>query len=202
MDYFSFIPFELIELIISYLNDSELVSFFEVYDVKDFINWTNVYTLHFLQFKSVGYGEYFTFLSVERLKGELKLKETVEELINLEKLDLRSSGIEKIPKEIGELVKLKELNLFDNQITEIPPEIGKLINLKELNLSFNKIKEIPKEIGHLINLKELYLYNNQIINFPEEIGNLTNLKILDLDNNKFPIPSEIGNLLPNTLIYY
>ena len=204
MEYILFVPSELIELIIPYLNDSELISFLEVYDVKNFINWTTVYSLHFLQVKNVDYKEYKTFLSIEKLKEKLNLRWSLEELINLKELFLSNSQIEEIPKEIGELINLRELKLNKNEIKEIPSEIGKLINLKYLYLHNNKIVDVPKEIGELINLRELNLSSNQITEIPPEIGKLTNLKYLYLHNNKIvDVPKGLGNLtnLYNLTIY-
>ena len=209
MYYFSFIPIELIELIIPYLDTEGLSSFLDSYDVKDLINWTIVYNLHFLQFKNVGYGEYKMFLSIEQLKQKLKLKESVEEIYNLKELDLANNKITEIPKEIGMLINLEELELSYNKITKIPDTMGKLINLQYLSLFGNKIVDLPETFGNLINLQVLNLRNNEIIKIPKSVGNLRNLEYLYLQNNKISITVEkltneemtkLKLLLPHTKI--
>ena len=199
MDYISFIPIELIELIIPYLDNDGLVSFLKYHDVKNFINWTTVYTLHFNKIRNVNYGLYFSFLSIEMLRCKFNLKENVEEIYNLKVLDLTRGLIKEIPPEIEQLINLEGLHLNHNEIIKISKEIGKLTNLQYLDLSYNKIKDIPETVGNLTNLKELHLDNNQIKGIPETVEKLINLQFLTLhnklDNNE---KNKLRSLLLNT----
>jgi Leucine-rich repeat (LRR) protein len=161
---------------------------------------------------------YINLYELRKLKKELKLKETLLELYNLEKLSLNNRGLKTLPKEIGNLVNLKYLNVGNNQIRTLPKEIVQLINLETLYLHNNQIQSLPKKIGHLVNLKVLNLYANllgtlpkeirRLINlkelslsannlrsFPEEIASLVNLEILNLGNNQFILPKKIGRLV-------
>ena len=196
MDYISFVPIELIELIIPYLETGGLESFLKYHDVKNFINWSTVYTLHFNKIRNINYGLYFSFLSIEKLKEKLNLEGTEEEIYNWKSLNLSRNSIEEIPREIGELINLKQLDLNNNRIKEIPEFIGKLINLKSLYLNNNKISEIPLEIGNLIKLKYLGLSFNQLTEIPDVIGKLINLKSLYLNNNKIIKIHESGSRGP------
>lgn len=229
MNYFSFIPFELFEQILPYLNKDELLSFLSFYDVKDDLNWNIIYSLHFYKSKrGVDYEIYILWLSLEKLKEKLKLDYQLDDLINLKLLDLGNNNLTAIPEEIGDLINLQILNLDNNKLTKVPKAIGKLRNLQILNLGNNKITELPKEIGNLKNLQTLGLYRNKLTEIPKKTEQLTNLKILHLGNNELiKIPKEIASLsnlkelnlydnneinqsevnkirslLPNTKIYY
>jgi len=137
--------------------------------------------------------ETYTLLyDLTNLKNKLGLKESIEEIYQMETLSLSRKGIKEIPKEIGQLHNLQHLWLMDNQIKEIPKEIGQLRNLRTLMLMYNEIKEIPKEIGQLRNLRTLNLMDNQIKEIPKELTQLHNLRILELSNNQIKeIPKEI-----------
>ena len=192
---FEFIPFELLESILPYLNKDDLLSFLAFYDIKGRMNWDVIYFLHFDKIKNnMNYNGYLHWLSLEKLK---------EELINLKKLDL-FNRLTEIPEEIDSLNNLQILDLNANGLTFLPKEIGNLTNLQKLNLSFNKLTFLPKEIGNLINLKELSLSFNNLTYLPKEIGNLINLQYLNLVSNGLPNleKENIKTLLPNTEIYF
>ena len=114
----------------------------------------------------------------------------IEDLIYLEKLDLRDTNIEELPESIGELTNLEYLVLSSTKIEELPEWIGELTNLKRLYLSETKIEELPESIGKLTNLEWLYLSGTNIEELPESIGELTNLKWLDLSETKIKELSE------------
>ena len=203
MDYISFIPIELIEIIVPYLDTAGLESFLKYHDVKNFINWNTVYTLHFNKIRNANYGLYFSSLSIEKLKEKLNLEGTEEEIYNWKSLNLSRNSIEEIPKEIGQLINLKELDLNNNRIKEIPQEIGKLINLEILNLDHNQIEKIPESIGKLINLKKLFLENNNLMIISSGIENLKNLNILDINNNQLlSITKDIFKIKSLTYLKY
>ena len=50
------------------------------------------------------------------LNKTLNLNKTVEELINLKRLNLRCNQMEEIPKEIGSLINLEILYLYVNKM--------------------------------------------------------------------------------------
>jgi len=154
MSYFSFIPFELSEIILSFLLVHDFNSFINSNILSDSINWTTVYNLHFICKEThVSYSSYLKDLSIEKIKFVFKLKDSIEEINSLKKLYLYNNKIKEIPKEIGNLINLEYLSLDNNQIKEIPKEIGSslgawceaptLINLQYLYLNNNQIKEIP-----------------------------------------------------------
>src|SRR5436305_12348351 len=123
LNYFEFIPSELIELTIYHLNNDELINFLTVYDIKNKLNWKNIYRLHFgdvLFDRIIEYGEYHNLLSIERLKEKLQVHSSLEELYNSQTLNLYSTEIIELPKEIGELINLNQVNLGYTKITELP----------------------------------------------------------------------------------
>ena len=72
---------------------------------------------------------YTLLYDLTNLKNKLGLEESIEEIYQMKRLDIRRKGIKEIPKEIGNLTNLQGLHLGDNQIKEIPKEIGQLHNL-------------------------------------------------------------------------
>ncbi len=122
---------------------------------------------------------YKKYLQVTKLKGTLRLdNNTVEDLVNLQKLSISYKKLQTLPKEIGQLINLRELQAHNNQLQTLPKEMGQLINLKWLYISNNKIQTLPKEICQLINLQILYFSGNRLQTLPEKIGQLPNLKII------------------------
>jgi len=138
MDYFQLIPHELIEIIISYLNNDNFDSLNQVFSFNS-LNWYIVFKYHFNCHKNVNLSEYRRYLGIESLIGKLNLKENIEELNNL-----------------------KVLYLDNNQLTSLPIEIGNLTSLQTLYLGGNQLTSLPKEIGNLTSLQELYLGKNQL----------------------------------------
>jgi hypothetical protein len=219
-NYFDFLPYELLELIIPYFTDEELKSFIKSFNEYKYsiavapmalscdlrsLNWSNIFLIRFGYYKNADYLSYNIFLSVEKLKKLFftKFKQfTLEQIYNLKKLELVNNQITIIPKEIGILINLEFLDLSNNRITVIPKEVGNLINLKELNLVNNQIRMIAFAIENLINLQVLDLHRNQITSIPKEIGNLRNLETLDLSSNQIRfMPEEIGNLINLKILY-
>ena len=76
MDYLSFIPSELLEIVISFLYINDLSNLLLYNDIFiNIINWTTVNNLHFNSNKiSITYYEYFSFVSIEKIKSLLTLR--------------------------------------------------------------------------------------------------------------------------------
>jgi len=119
----------------------------------------------------------------------------------LKVFELPNNDLKSLPTEIGKLINLQELNLFSSGLIEIPAEIGNLVNLQVLYLAFNNITELPPEIGKLINLNKLEIYRDTLLySLPYEIGNLINLDTMYLVGNNFKtLPNSIVNLSPDLL---
>ena len=161
MDYFQLIPTELIEILISFLNNDSLDSFIQCYSFNS-LNLYIVFKYHFGYHKNVNLSEYKRYLGLETLKDKLKLKQSIEELSNLDKLYLNNNQLTSLPKEIGNLTSLQTLYLGDNQLTSLPGEIGNLTSLQRLDLYNNQLTSLPKEIGNLTSLYRLDLSDNQL----------------------------------------
>lgn len=118
-------------------------------------------------------------------------------LKNLKDLDLSfAKNVFVLPKEIGDLVHLEKMNLRGSGIKSLPPSIGCLQNLRDLDLFLTKLLKLPEEIGNLTNLNRLNLRRTCIALLPTSIGCLKNLKYLNLSctRNLMMLPEEIGNL--------
>ncbi|KAG5561085.1 hypothetical protein RHGRI_004187 [Rhododendron griersonianum] len=78
-----------------------------------------------------------TTLSLEGFHGMLDNLSTIGDLLNLETLNFRNSGIEELPEEIGELVNLRLLDLRGTRLRRIPPGvISRLVRLEELYMDW------------------------------------------------------------------
>jgi hypothetical protein len=65
--------------------------------------------------------------------GIEKINESIGNLVNLEKLTIRSCDyLQKIPNSIGKLQKLKELEITYCALVTLPESIGELVNLEIL----------------------------------------------------------------------
>lgn len=205
MNYFDFVPIELIEIAVSYLNNDDFESFVKFKNVN-FINWTNICRLHFNDLnlcKQIhDYEDYLKFLNIERLKERFELDENIINVYNLRTLYLNNNNIEILPREIFDLWNLEYLFLSGNKIKEIPEEIKKMYNLKVLKLDNNNIEILPKELFKLSRLGTLSLLGNNIREISDEISNLKNLHFLNLNSLINYDRDRIQSLLPNTIIKY
>ncbi|MEO8774090.1 MAG: leucine-rich repeat domain-containing protein [Gelidibacter sp.] len=122
--------------------------------------------------------------------------ESIKNLINIEELDLKLTGLKGFPIGIPYMTKLRKLNLSNNTIISLPSNIGNLKNLEEFRASYSSLNNFPVELTTLTNLKILDLFSNSgIATIPTEIGNLVKLSILNLHGGSITdIPSTIGNL--------
>ncbi|KAF7151349.1 hypothetical protein RHSIM_Rhsim02G0094600 [Rhododendron simsii] len=78
-----------------------------------------------------------TTLSLEGFRGKLDNLSIIGDLLNLETLNFRDSGIEELPEEIGELVNLRLLDLRGTRLRRIPPGvISHLVRLEELYMGW------------------------------------------------------------------
>jgi len=108
MNYFQLIPIELIEILISYLNNDDFDSLNQAFSFNN-LNWYIVFKYHFGYHKNVNIVEYQRFLGIESLIDKLNLKENIEELNNGTELSLSVNQLDKLPKEIGNLSSLQTL---------------------------------------------------------------------------------------------
>ncbi len=135
------------------------------------------------------------------------IPEEIENLILLEELSMKSSGIGGvIPTTINELTSLTDMDLSDNFLSgSIPREIGSLLALENLNLSNNQLGgNIPAQLGNLSNLTFLNLSDNLLTGvLPSSLGGLRSVYSIDVRNNMLSgqIPNEIGDLC-NLVSFY
>ena len=197
MYYFNFIPNELTEIIVSYLEYDDFVSFNDSFIID--LNYSHVYNYRYGTVLKLDYNGYKKYLGVENVKKELSLEDTIEELIEIKELYLLDNKFISVPKSIGELTQLEELSFDYNKLTSLPDTIGNLIQLEKLDLSDNRLESLPESIGELSQLRILLLYGNKLTSIPEIIGNLTQLKCLFLDKNKLTSLPETKVIQPKDL---
>ena len=176
MDCFSFLPIEILEIFLSYLDNRQLEPFIDFYMVHatQNINWNTVYFYRFQEKsgKKLIQEEYIKILIFEKLKRELDLNMTMEKLERLKNLSISQMNIFTIPNEIGTLKNLRELYLENNSLFMLPGEIGEILGLQRLHLRNNNLSLIPIEISKLKNIKHIDLGKNYLTSLPKEIGKL------------------------------
>ena len=118
-------------------------------------------------------------LSAMNLK---EIKETINNLTNIEELTLTGNALRDLPTTFKELNFLKVLNLSANQFSELPSNICSLKKLETLDLSRNLLREVPECVNSLISLKHLHLQENWIQTI-SPLTSLTRLTNLDLQYN-------------------
>lgn len=142
----------------------------------------------------------------------------IEDLPQLKRLIIQSSGLSEIPPSVNlpssleiiefpgnnltifpevlfKLKKLRILNLEANQLKILPAEILEFIHLEELHLGMNKLERIPSEIGKLKVLRVLDLFGSELSELPQSIENLSQLTYLNLAYNRLKnIPSSVYKL--------
>jgi Leucine-rich repeat (LRR) protein len=123
------------------------------------------------------------------------LDRRISNLVNLEFLDLRMTGIGSIPTEIGSLKKLKKLEL--PKLTEpLPASISELVDLEELEVDFKGVEQpFPNSIAWLKSLTRLSVNAKGAKSLPEGFEQLHTLKHLTLRGFDFGVmPIQICGL--------
>ncbi|XP_076247987.1 uncharacterized protein LOC143187634 isoform X2 [Calliopsis andreniformis] len=144
------------------------------------------------------YGNSFWCLPIESLQDPSCLKEidvsqtgipmmprTINNFINLSKVDMSCNNMNWLPDEICCLKNLTSFIVHKNQIAMLPSNIGEMVSLKEFKISYNNLYQLPESMKLLNNLQYLDLYNNEFETVPEVIEKLSSLIGLDLEQNYF-----------------
>jgi len=154
--------------------------------------WDNIHKMNSLK--------QFTYSAHIVIPNPNKVKESIWELKNLERLSLFGCEVEMTPR-IGNMKSLIDLDMFGVEIKgDLPSEIENCTNLKKLiihygynctpgpgreHITTHMIGTIPPGIGKLVNLEELDLaYNDLSGPVPADLSKLTKLKKLKLDGNR------------------
>lgn len=103
-------------------------------------------------------------------------------------LGLHNTPTEKLPKEICDLISLQTLDMRGTGIRELP---GRVVRLRQLKcLRTDEGTTVPDRMGNLTSLEELWLGEvGMSVNFVNELGSLTELRelhiwIKDLDESQ------------------
>ena len=95
MYYFNFIPNELSEIIISYLDYDDFVSLNNSFRFD--LNYSQVYHYRYGTVLKLDYKGYRQYLGAEDLKNKLGLRESINELEKIEELSLYYNGLYSLP---------------------------------------------------------------------------------------------------------
>uniref|UniRef100_A0A0E0MGQ6 NB-ARC domain-containing protein n=1 Tax=Oryza punctata TaxID=4537 RepID=A0A0E0MGQ6_ORYPU len=112
--------------------------------------------------------------------GGLYLKH-IGKLCQLRYLGMINTSVAELPVEIGDLVHLQTLDVRYTGLKELPSTICKLSNLMRLHLSGGT--SVPMGVGNLISLQYLELssgFTKSIKDFAMEVGKLMELRILKI----------------------
>ncbi|NGX39011.1 MAG: E3 ubiquitin-protein ligase SspH1 [Chlamydiae bacterium] len=126
---------------------------------------------------------------------ETWLLTNLNELVKIEKLDLKDNQLTELPELVGCLTALQMIGLNGNRLTKLPESFGSLTALQSLGLGNNQLTALQESFGSLSALQKLDLYDNQLAALPESFGSLTALVELRLTNNQLTkLPGSFGNL--------
>ena len=188
MSFINYIPSELIEEIVLYLDNDTLKIFISTFpQFFHSLNWSRLTDVRVNNVKILDYFDYHLILSLLKIRSMFPARlefPSIQTLYNLNSLDLSSIKLYTLPNEICELINLQHLAISDNVLTNLPKHFYKLKNLIDLDAIANRFTKIPKQIFHLYKLKALYLTNNEIDEIPDEISNLEDLEELYMGENK------------------
>src|SRR5438552_18180424 len=99
MNYLDFIPIEIVEVFVSYLDYDEFVSFIKYYRSSDNLNYYLIGKYHFDESEKIdsimNINDYKQYLGLEDLKNKLHLKHTIKKLKLLSVLYLNNTRLNK-----------------------------------------------------------------------------------------------------------
>ncbi|RVW24107.1 putative WRKY transcription factor 19 [Vitis vinifera] len=127
--------------------------------------------------------ETLILVGCSNLKGFPEIKDDME---NLKRLDLTSTGIEELPSSIGHLKALQHLDMSScKSLRSLSESICNLSSLETLILvGCSNLKGFPEIKDDMENLKRLDLSETGIEELPSSIGRLKALQHLDLSRNQ------------------
>lgn len=206
-----YIPIELLEIIISFLDIETTNTLIKALDyATDRFDWSMIYSYIYGKYKRITYEDYKRYQHIEIFKH--KINNLNLYITNISRGD--DSDDDQIPIDqmnIEQLLTVKFLHMYPrDNITKFPQEIGYLINITSLDIGSCFLVELPQEISLLVNLERLWLMYNQLTNPFIVLGTLTKLNFLMMHTNKInKIPVEISKLvdlkcicLGNNLVEY
>ena len=118
------------------------------------------------------------------------LPEDLDQMVNLEKLKLKSNSLSHLGNGLKNMTKLTDVDLgynpFDCLEEEFP--FDTLVNIEYLDLANTNIQTLPGGIGQMVKIKTIFLYLNKLECLPKEICNLPSDAQVDLDDNPLSSP--------------
>uniref|UniRef100_A0A1Y1M253 B3/B4 tRNA-binding domain-containing protein n=1 Tax=Photinus pyralis TaxID=7054 RepID=A0A1Y1M253_PHOPY len=107
---------------------------------------------------------------------------TLFTLVNLNYLNIHSTGLETLPDAIEKLHNLQTLVLHSNKLATLNSKVAGLDKLKILDLSGNLLHELPDTLSDLSQLVTVNVSNNQLNSLPKFRTN-SKLAVIDASNN-------------------
>ena len=218
MDYFEYINYDIIEIIISYLNFDEFKLFTKSYNnLINHLDWNKIFYFRFNYYYSSNLEKYRSFIAIEKLSDQRSPSSDLWSPFSIEDAaditigaTIKSMRIDFGTYYIRDLYNIKSIDLYGMNIKEIPDEMCYLENLHFLDIGRNPIIYISPEMYNLTNLASLRICGTNLGHIPISIFNIKSLTSLNLVNNKIKkIPDKIENLfrlenldISNNLIKY
>ena len=118
------------------------------------------------------------------------LPEDLDQMVNLERLDLRDNSLSHLGNGLKNMTKLTYVDLGDNPFESLEEEFpfDTLVNIERLSLDQTNMKTLPGGIGQMVKIKSISLYGNQLQCLPKEICNLPSDATVILDDNPLSSP--------------
>ncbi|KAF2899975.1 hypothetical protein ILUMI_06211 [Ignelater luminosus] len=120
---------------------------------------------------------------------------SVQNLLDLQVLSLRSNVLHVFPSCILQLTSLICLDLADNNLLTIPTEINQLINLQELVLDQNVLSVLPATLWDLKFFRNLKIAYNRLALPPDKFSDMRAFVLTETE--KVPETSSKTNVLTN-----
>ena len=95
------------------------------------------------------------------------LPKDLDQMVNLERLDLRYNSLSHLCNGLKNMTKLTRVELDDNPFESLEEEFpfDTLVNIEYLNLAYTNMKTLPGAIGQMVKIKSIWLQDNKQSNF-------------------------------------
>ena len=115
---------------------------------------------------------------------------SIDRLVNLQRLWIDKNRLEALPRSIGRLKRLTHLSAYRNKLSWLPTEFRRLDDLLVLRLGGNQFGDGGLSVvARMRSLEELYLKNNKFMTvIPRKIARKRSLRLLHVGRNKIEEP--------------
>ena len=134
------------------------------------------------------------------------LPEDLDQMVNLEKLNLRGNSLSHLCNGLKNMTTLTVGILGNNPFESLEEEFpfDTLVNIEYLHLACTNMKTLPGGIGQMVKIKTIYLFGNKLECLPKEICNLpSDAQVVVFGNPLTSPPLDVcGSGMPSIKSYF